>query len=494
MDEKALFPGCFFLLMEPMMEELLTRMAGFVSRHALWRPGGRVLVACSGGPDSLALLSLVLALKETQKLEVWVAHFDHGIRGEAGCADAVFVADFAASHAVPCRVMHEDIPAYAAKHRLSLETAARERRYRFLRRTAAEMGPGTVIAIGHQAEDQAETVLMRILRGTGLRGLAAMRPRRGDVVRPLLWASRAEIEAYCLEKGLSPRQDATNGEMDAARNRIRLELMPLLRARYNPEITAALCRLADIAQDEEDFLQKGVDALWQKTVRFISGGWSLESAVFSKQPAALQEGLLRRLAEAMGEQMNFRFAHYEALKTLLIKSRTGAKIDLPGCWRGEMVYGVLRVYQSAPVPIPWKPKHLSVPGIVSLPEIRAYAEAMPVEALPTDLGPNVIAVDADVLPLPWEIRPRRDGDWLQVEHGTKKLKNLLIDAKIPRNERTDIPVFTANGQIFWVGGLRQAAWGRVTFETKRIVRLTLHQGLYDGRENEVYVKQQEEIP
>ena len=478
------------------MEDLLTRVAAFVSRHALWRQGGRVLVACSGGPDSLALLSLVLALKKTQNLEVWAAHFDHGIRGEEGRADAAFVADFAAAHAIPCRMTREDVPAYAARHGLSVEMAARERRYRFLRRTAVEMGPGTVIATGHQAEDQAETVLMRILRGTGLHGLSAIRPRRGNVVRPLLSVSRADIEAYCLQEGLSPRQDATNAEMDAVRNRLRLELMPLLRDRYNPEITMALCRLADIARDEGDFLRRSVEAIWQKVAQPIPEGWALARSAFSQQPVALQEGVLRRLAEVLGERMRFRFVHYEALKDLLIKGRTGVKIDLPGRWRGEIVYDVLHVRREKVPSRQWEPQCLSVPGEVSLPVIGLYAEATPVETLPPNLGPNVIAVDADELPLPWEIRPRREGDWLKVEQGTKKLKKLLIDAKIPRETRASLPIFTANGQIFWVGGLRQAAWGRVTPETKRIVRLTLRQTLKDVYEDErcVKQKQREEIP
>lgn len=475
------------------MDALLHRVRAFVARHGLWQDGGRVLVACSGGPDSLALLSLVLALKETQCLEVWAAHFDHGIRGAAGRADAAFVADFAAARALPCRVAHEDVPAYAARHRLSLETAARERRYRFLRQTAEEMGPGTVIATGHQAEDQAETVLMRILRGTGLYGLSAMLPKRGAVVRPLLGVSRAEIEAYCRENGLSPRQDATNAEMEATRNRIRLELMPLLRAKYNPEIVAALCRLAEIARDEGAAWQGCVEALWQSAARSMSDGWALDRAVFVRQSAVSQEGLLRRLAEAMGEGMRFRFAHYEALRALLCEGRTGKCLDLPGRWRGEMAYGVLRVYRPAMAKA-WQAKALSVPGEVALPEIGLYAEARCVETVPTDLGPEVIAVDADVLPLPWEIRPRQEGDWLQVEQGTKKLKKLFIDAKIPRAARAALPIFTANGQVFWVGGVRQAAWGRVHPGTKRIVRLSLRHAAEDGRNNTRCGAHREEIP
>ncbi|MGP1366172.1 MAG: tRNA lysidine(34) synthetase TilS [Schwartzia sp. (in: firmicutes)] len=461
--------------MEPMMGNLLLRVAEFVKRYALWLPGGRVLVACSGGADSLALLSLVLALKEKQHLTVWAAHFDHGIRGAASREDAAFVAAFSASRGIVCRVGRDDVPQYAARHGLSLEMAARERRYHFLQRTAAEMGEGAVIATGHHADDQAETVLMRILRGTGLYGLSAMRARRGNIVRPLLKVSRAEIEEYCVAHDLAPRQDVTNGEMDAVRNRIRLELMPLLREKYNPEVRTALCRLADMAQEAGDGWRRQVDALWSKAVRSKPDGWAVEGAVFARESAPLQEGLLRRLAESLGEVMRFRFAHYEALKALLVKGGTGARIDLPGRWRGEMVYGVLEISPLRAAQVPWAARRLSAPGALLLPALDLLVEATVVAALPDDLGARVIAVDGDALPFPWEIRTRRAGDWLHVEQGTKKLKNLFIDAKVPRAARAAVPLFVAQDRIFWVGGLRQAAFGRVTSKTKRILRVTLRQ-------------------
>lgn len=393
--------------------------------------------------------------------------------GAASREDAAFVAAFSASRGIVCRVGRDDVPQYAAHHGLSLEMAARERRYHFLQRTAAEMGEGAVIATGHHADDQAETVLMRILRGTGLYGLSAMRARRGNIVRPLMEVSRAEIEEYCVTHGLAPRQDVTNGEMDAVRNRIRLELMPLLREKYNPEVQTALCRLADMAQEASDVWQCQVEALWSKAVRPTPHGWAVEGAVFARACAPLQEGLLRRLAKALGEVMRFRFAHYEALKALLVKGGTGARIDLPGRWRGEMVYGVLEISPLRAEPVPWEARRLSAPGSLLLPALGLLVEATAVAKLPQDLGAWVIAVDGDVLPFPWDIRTRRAGDWLYVEQGTKKLKNLFIDAKVTRAVRATLPIFTAQDQIFWVGGLRQAAFGRATSKTKRILRVTL---------------------
>lgn len=455
------------------MKELLHRVAAYVRRYDLWRPGGRVLVACSGGADSLALLSLVLELCDEQRLTVMAAHFEHGIRGAASAADAAFVEQFCTARGIPCRIAAEDIPAYAAWRRISLEMAARERRYRFLRQIAAEMGEGTVIATGHQADDQAETVLLRLLRGTGIEGLAAMRPKTKDIVRPLLAVSRAEIEAYCQEKGLSPRRDVTNGEPDAVRNRIRLELIPLLRQSYNPEITRTLCRLAKIAQNEGDFLQSAVRAAWKEMASPVPGGWALEKSAYDRQPVAVQAGILRRLAERLDMRMSFQFVHYESLKELLRSGVTGDRRVLPKGVQAEMSYGILLVRRDHFRFESWQPVRLSVPGCTRVPELGLTVHIDFVAAPPAEPGAETIAVDAAVLPVPWEIRPRQRGDAITVEQGTKTLKKLLIDRKVPRETRGNIPVFTAGGRVFWVGGVRQAAWGRVSEETKRIARLAL---------------------
>ena len=166
--------------------ELEGRVEAFVRRHGIFTPGSRIVVACSGGPDSLALASILLSLREKWRLSLRIAHFEHGIRGAASLADAEFVCAFAEQEGLPCSLVQEDIPAYAKRAKISLETAARERRYAFLTETAQKMGADALIATGHHAGDQAETVLMHILRGTGIDGLAGMRPRSGRIIRPLL--------------------------------------------------------------------------------------------------------------------------------------------------------------------------------------------------------------------------------------------------------------------------------------------------------------------
>lgn len=455
------------------MKDLLSRMEEFVVRYTLWPAGGRILVACSGGPDSLALLSLVLKLQEKQKLVVWAAHFEHGIRGTASLEDALFVKDFCEERKVPFHLAREDVPAYARRHKLSLETAARQRRYAFLRRVAAEMGEGTVIAVGHHADDQAETVLMRILRGTGIDGLAAMRARTGEIVRPLLSFSRQEIEAYCRQEAMEPRRDATNEVPDAFRNRIRLELMPLLCQSYNPAMVRALCRLASIAAAESDFLRYAVQSAWGGMTRAIPYGWEIDAVIFSRQPEAVQEGVLRYMAERLAISGRMAFSHYTALKNLLLYGAVGKMITLPRGFRAIKAYHVVRVRREGHEIKEWSATILQVPGDTVLQGLGLKVRSRIVSSIPSDLGAASIVVDASILPFPWLVRPRQDGDTVTLERGTTKLKKLLIDSKVLREKRSEVPILAAGGRIFWVGGVRQSAWGRVGKNTTKMVRLDL---------------------
>lgn len=457
------------------MEDLLRKIEKFIDRHDLLAAGGRVLVACSGGPDSLALLSLFLDMREKHGFIVWAAHFNHGIRGEAAREDARFVADFCAAREVPFYLGEEDVPAYAAHEGLSLETAARKQRYSFLRRIARQMGPDAVIATAHQADDQAETVLMRLLRGTGIEGLAAMRPKAGGVIRPLLGTTRLEIEAYCESKGLEPRWDSTNEVPDATRNKLRLQILPMLRQEINPSVNEALCRLASIAAETGDFLRGKAGAAWGDTVRFVADAWEIDCRMFQKRPAAVRQAMLRMLAERLHIQTLCGEAHYEALHSLVMEGRTGARLMLPDRVTAEAGYGAVRLLREkdATSVADWPAMEIVVPGETRIEKLGLSIITTMPETCPGELGPTAVAVDAGALPGKWMVRPRRPGDVIEVENGTQKVKKLLIDRKVPRKERGLIPIFTDDDRIFWVGGIRQAALGRVTEDTQRIVCLMM---------------------
>ena len=204
---------------------MLEEAVRYARAQDLLHLGMHVLVACSGGPDSLALLDMLLQFRRRFRLVLTAAHFEHGIRGASSAEDARFVAAFCRERKVPCFIGHGDVPAVAKAQGKSVELAARELRYAFLWRTLERCG-ADVLATAHHADDQAETVLMRILRGTGLDGLAAMKPREGKKIRPLLFARREDILGYCQERGLEPRHDATNDIPDCTRNLLRLKVLP----------------------------------------------------------------------------------------------------------------------------------------------------------------------------------------------------------------------------------------------------------------------------
>lgn len=449
--------------------ELERRVEAFVRRRRLFSPGSRIVAACSGGPDSLTLVSALLALREPWRLDLRVAHFEHGIRGEASRADAAFVREFAETRGVPCSVAHEDIPAFARRKRLSLETAARERRYAFLEKVARDMGAGALIATGHHADDQAETVVMHLLRGSGVDGLAGIRPRAGTRIRPLLFLSRAEIEAYCREKGLRPRTDETNFLCDAARNRIRMDVLPALR-RYSPTTAEALCRLAGAEAEIADFLRATAKAVWDKAAVQQEDAWRFRRDVYRGQPAAVRKALLRYWAERAGLRQSLFFSHYEAMDALFCSGATGKRLTLPDGFWAERRYDELVLRRAAERVADWGETPLRMSGTTRIDAIGLTVFAAPWEPKAATPDALLAVADADALQAPLVVRPRRPGDSFRLESGGRqKVKSLFIDRKIPRTLRARVPIFTAGGEIFWIGGVRRAAVALTSGETRRAV-------------------------
>ena len=461
-----------------MYNSFIDKMVRFAHLHRLWRRGDAVLVACSGGPDSLALLDSLLSVREDEHILIVAAHFEHGIRGESSREDAEFVKSFCLSREVECHVGHEDVPGYARERRVSIETAARERRYEFLRRVAGEIDcPGEpLIAVAHQREDQAETVLMHVIRGAGVEGLSGMRPRSGNIIRPLLAVSRAEVEGYCSERRLSPRHDETNDETDATRNRVRRILMPLIREQFNPSIDDALCRLAQSAFDENDFVSSEAERVFGDVVRVDA---EMKCCIINRERYKSQSNIIRhkilsRAAELMGMYQNLTRAHYEAVDELALSGRAGARAVLPCGAEAVVEYGDMRISRCPRgAEIVTEDERISGLGKFDLPAFGISIQVEKISFMPDALSQNEAAVDADALPFPWTVRSRRDGDAIMTESGTQKIKKIFIDRKIPRDDRDKMPIFMSGGTIFWIGGVRRANVGMVTAATKSIIRVKM---------------------
>lgn len=454
------------------MGRMLEEAVRYARAQDLLHPGMHVLVACSGGPDSLALLDLLLLLRRRFDLVVTVAHFEHGIRGTASEEDARFVDSFCRARRVPCFIGHGDVPAFAKEQGESIELAARELRYAFLWRTLERCG-ADVLATAHHADDQAETVLMRILRGTGPDGLAAMKPREGKKIRPLLFARREDILAYCRERGLTPRHDATNDIPDCTRNLLRLKVLPYLQQSCNPEVARALCQLAELARVDCDYLEQQLEESWPYLTREEDGRRSIVLTAFRRRHPALQRRALRRLfASLAGAGRDLGFSHVEELRLLALSGQaTGKTAKLPDGIEAHFTYDRLVLRPTLPKREQQEPASavpVIVPGRTDYGEAAIEAELL--EALPADDGSCGFYLDAVVLKgAPLVLRHRQPGDFIELSVGRKKLKEVLIDDKVPRERRQGLLLLAAGHEILWIVGRRRTSHYPVTEQTKRIL-------------------------
>ncbi len=298
-----------------------------------------MLVACSGGPDSLALLSVLAELAKSFRLELAVAHLDHGLRGARGAADARFVARHAARLGLAAKVERMDARAWMKEHGIPGEAGLRRMRHAFLARAARELACGA-IALGHTADDQAETVLLRLVRGTGLAGLAAMRARRGRVVRPLLDASRAEILAHLEDRKLRPRLDETNADPGFRRNVVRADILPRL-AHLNPQIARVLAGLAGRAAEREEFVQiQAAQALRASKGNGTTSQIRLVARKLLAYHRVVREAVFALVVHRLsGPDAGLTRRHLSALDSLVTRGHEGARVALPGSVLARLTRG-----------------------------------------------------------------------------------------------------------------------------------------------------------
>lgn len=457
------------------------RLIEYWRKNSLTKPGDTVIVACSGGPDSLALLDLLWQLQEELSVHVVAAHYEHGIRGAASKADADFVRTYCEGKSIPFCMEAGDIPAISQNTGESLETCARRMRYDFLNRVAAQYA-GAVIATAHHADDQAETVLMHILRGSGIKGLGGILPKRDNIIRPLLFCTKADLVDYCHGQGLTPRLDATNNLADCTRNKIRLELLPILREQYNSHINDNLCNLAEMAGAEEELLQE----LCRRTADKLGIAPSEDEIScpvegFLAQPLAMQRRLIQYMAQWLG--ITFSFVHIESLRQLIQRHATGTSINLPGDCQGRISYNVVYLSKKSSVLGANNATIKDTPLVIRL---KAFSEVhLPrgglISANLTDSllaeGPfskDCVYFDAAKCGTEVVIRYRKPGDKLRLPVGHKKLKDLLVDEKIPRDCRDNIPLVINKDtrEIIWVAGVRQTAVALADENTKQYLILS----------------------
>ncbi|MCQ4574575.1 MAG: tRNA lysidine(34) synthetase TilS [Candidatus Brocadiales bacterium] len=478
--------------------ELENRVRDTIRHYGLLEPGDGVVVGVSGGPDSVALLSVLMELNKSTGwgCGLHVAHVNHMLRGGESREDERFVRGLAGSLGLECAVKEVDVSGLSSRERCSIETAARRARYEFFEELAREVS-ATHVAVGHTADDNAETVLHRIIRGTGLLGLGGIRPLRTispgskvKLVRPLLHVWRAEILSYLKEKPLNYRTDSSNLRPENnLRNRIRLELLPLLEKDYNPRMKDALTKLGDIAGRSNDFLQSRISTIVGATLkRDEAGTCSFEADLLKHHPPFFQHFFLKEVFSRMG--MSLRKMDYEHYNNVIemVEGVTECKqIELPGRWtaclEGEELCLRKTAGPSRPRTQSFEPVELVVPGITKLfdgREIRAEIidekiEDGFLEKFKTGKTPDEEIVDADRAGKKLYVRTRRDGDrfWPLGVGGEKKLKDFFIDTKTPRWERDNVVIVASKAHPVWVVGLRIDERVKVTPKTKEVLKLSI---------------------
>jgi tRNA(Ile)-lysidine synthase len=470
--------------------DLPGRVLAAIRAHRMVPPGGRVLVALSGGPDSVGLLHLLRLLEDEGHLQVaGIAHVNHRLRPEAR-DDEAFCRDLAASLNLPACVESADVAALAREWRTSIEAAGRRLRYSFLNRTADAIG-ADVAATGHTEDDQAETFLLQLLRGAGPRGLGGIRPVAGRVCRPLLEVSRADVRTWLEARGLPFRDDASNRDPAFLRNRVRAELLPLLARRFSPGVTRVLAREAAIAQDDEAFLEEAAAGLARDlmVLRDAEGDplgldaaadqvhqIELDAAMLAAQPRALSSRVARL---ALGILATGRFISHGHIAGLLgLLSQPAGTLSLPG-QQAVRTGSLLVLRRRSPRPFVNSFRvSLSIPGEVSLGQYGWQLSAEwpngPDTAEPGERG-LIVPVRADRVAAPLAVRSRRPGDRFHppgMGGRSRKLQDYFVDRKIPRERRDLVPlVVDREDRIVWVVGHGLAEEVRVTAPSQGVLLL-----------------------
>ncbi len=441
--------------------DIVARVCAAAHAEGLWGAGDVVLVAVSGGPDSVTLLHLLAALAPTEGLQLVVGHVEHGLRDDAR-ADMAFTADFATRCGVPFYVRHVDVRARMAACGESLEEAARALRYTALEQMAGESG-ATRIATGHTADDQAETVLMRMLRGAGVSGLAGIPPRRGIIIRPLLSLWRREIEGYIAAKGLAYRSDISNTDRDILRNRLRLELLPQLEYLYAPGLRARLAHLALLAREDDAVLDAQAQAQFRAHARPQAGGVLVPPL---DAPPAIQRRVWRTAVVALtGALADVSFEHLAAVAALPV----GRAVSLPGVQVRREQDGLFFFRDAAQPALTTAP--LAVPGRAGWPGIGALSAKFAPLAPP--VGGDDAMLDADMVQGPLTVRPWEHGDRFCPYNapGARAVQDIFTDAGVPRRLRGQVPVVEDSAGIIWLAGFRIADRVKMTATTRTVMRL-----------------------
>lgn len=449
-----------------------------IEKNNMFKFNDKVIVAVSGGPDSMCLLHILYSLKQKYGLDIVAAHLNHCLRGEEADLDEEYVKEFCYNYDIKFYSKRVDVHKISCEKNISCEMAGREVRYEFFESLRNEL-KAQKIAIAHNANDQAETVLMRIMRGTGLEGLIGIKPVRDEYyVRPLINSSRDEIERYCDDNILNPRLDKTNLENIFSRNKIRLELIPYIEKNFNKEIIKTLIRLSDTIRKDNEYLDNIACQKFKLYCHVKKEEVIIDNKAFDEQDAILSRIIKSSIIELTGSFYNYEKIHiYDIIK--LHKQGTGKKNMLPNNIVVINNYGNIVLYKnyvSSERNIKEVLLDINDKNIITEIGINVSFNVIEIENLKKTKTDNLTKYfDCDKIEKDIIIRYRKTGDVFMPlgMKGNKKLNRLFIDLKIPKEERDDIPLICFGNDIAWVVGYRISEKFKIDISTKKILQIRI---------------------
>ena len=450
-----------------------------IERHGLIEKGDGVVVGVSGGPDSICLLHLLWRIQKEYDLRLFAVHLNHQFRGLDADGDASYVKEFCNQYGLPAFLFTENIAEYAFSNKITDEEAGRDRRYHYFHEVLHSQR-AQKIAVAQNKKDQAETVLMRLMRGAGIEGLSAMDYKRDNcIIRPLLDSSRMEIESYCIEQGLKPRMDKTNLQTVYARNRVRLELIPYIEENFNENITDTLCRTADLLREDSQLINQLVALQYENVVRKLNQEILITKKDFEKQHIAIKKRIIRQgMKELAGSLKDIENKHIEYVLELIRTGQVGGEINLPNRLTAKVDYEVLRLRHNYKSIIINNFEYKIVIGeSIHLREINRVlaTRILDCSQIPDySIDNETKYVDFNKIKNTIIVRNRRAGDRFNPlgMSGSKKLKDFFIDEKIPKDTRDHIPLVCDGDEIIWVVGYRISEKYKIGHDTKVALEIT----------------------
>ncbi len=449
------------------------KIEAYIREWNMLTNGDKVIVAVSGGADSVCLFHILLSLKERYSLGLRAVHVHHGLRGEEADRDARFVETFCRDVSIPCKVVWVNASSYGKEHGLTVEEAGRELRYGILEQEAGVWGAAK-IAVAHHQEDQAETILHHLFRGSGLKGLSGIPPVRGAVIRPLLCVGKKEILAYLEERHLEYCEDSTNFSTDYTRNRLRLYLIPEICAAVNEEAVEHIVQAGEKAACADRYFEQEAERIWREHGLEEPPRCGIETVVFQAQPEILKSYVVMQMVRRQtGSLKDVTSRHVNQICALADK-RTGSSISLPCGLTAWKEYGKL-----------WVGKGVSLENgpteqVYSLVMTQFSYEKQ--KKIPENRYTKWF--DYDKIKGTLSVRTRKTGDYITLKGGKRKtVKAYMIDEKIPRQERDRIMLLAEGDHILWIVGYRISEYYKVTETTRQILQVQADGGREHGREN-----------